>query len=303
MPKLASESNALVSVILPVYNCERFIGQAIESILNQTYINIELIVINDGSNDDTLNIVDKYANDSRLIIVSRENRGLVYSLNEAIGLANGKYIARMDADDISMPDRIERQVDFLTTNNNVAIVGSRTILINEYGQQIGKCHKALSDGATQSHFYYGSPLAHPSVMYNLNILSKNEIKYSAEDYPAEDLGLFLRISRKYKIRNIKQPLLKYRITKSGISNTQKTKQQQKSSQLRLCHFSSNKKQADFVLAIDSEASFGKYWLRLTLALSKLLIMSVVDNQVSPFILVIYFKALRRKILMGKRLVT
>ena len=227
MQNLGNILDKLVSVVLPVYNCERFIGQAIESILNQTYKNIELIVIDDGSNDNSLTIINSYSYDPRLIIVSRENKGLVYSLNEAIGLAKGQYIARMDSDDISMLDRLETQVDFFADNNDVAIVGSRTILIDEEGELIGKCHRPLSDEAIHSYLYYGSPLTHPSIMYNLHVLSKYDIKYRAEDYPAEDLGLFLRISSKNKIRNLKQPLLKYRITKSGISNTQKLKQNKK----------------------------------------------------------------------------
>lgn len=296
---LDGELNALVSVILPVYNCERFISLAIESILNQTYRNIELIIINDGSNDKTLDIVNGYSYDSRLKIVSRENRGLVYSLNEAIALASGEYIARMDADDISMPDRIEKQVAFLANNSDVAIVGSRTILIDEGGAQIGKCHRPLSDEGIRNHLYYGSPFAHPSIMYNLNVLSKEDLKYLTEDYPAEDLGLFLRISSKHKVCNLKQPLLKYRLTKSGISNTQNIKQRKKSSQLRISNFSNSKEQTDFVLAIDSDSSLCKYMFDLTRCLISLFISNVLKHQYNVSIFLVYLKALRRKILSGK----
>ncbi|EOW9245400.1 glycosyltransferase family 2 protein [Vibrio cholerae] len=293
MPKVVNDTNDLVSVILPVYNCERFVGLAIESILNQTYKNIELIVIDDGSTDNSFKIVNSYSQDLRLVVLSRENKGLVYSLNEAIGIANGKYIARMDADDISMPCRIQKQVDFLVKNRDVAIVGSRTILIDEDGTQIGKCHRPLSNRTVRSYFYYGSPLAHPSIMYNLNLLSKDEIKYIADDYPAEDLGVFLRISKKHKICNIKQPLLKYRVTDSGISNTNRKKQEDKSYQLRLSYFSNGKVNTSFVRSIDSKASFGSYVLRLTFDFAKLFFMN-------PTVVVVYLKVLRRKILIARR---
>jgi len=296
MPNLVSKLDLLVSVILPVYNCERFIGQAIESILNQTYKNIELIVIDDGSNDDSLKIINSYLYDSRLIVISRENKGLVYSLNEGIALANGKYIARMDADDISMLDRVEKQVGFFTKNHDVAIVGSRIILIDENSREVAKCHRPLSNPAIQSYFYYGSALAHPSIMYNLNVLSKNEIYYFPEDYPAEDLGLFLRISKQHKICNIRKPLLKYRLTEAGISNTNKKKQQDKSSQLRVSHFSSNRKQVEFVLAVDSKLSLLKYLIQLTYCLARLLFTNEIHNHLIIPMLVIYLKALRRKIL-------
>ncbi|MEH8221899.1 glycosyltransferase [Aeromonas veronii] len=293
---MISDLDNLVSVILPVYNCERFIGQAIESILNQTYKNLELIVIDDGSNDDSLSIINSYKYDVRLMVISRENKGLVFSLNEGISLANGKYIARMDADDISIIDRIEKQVSFFKRNNDVAILGSRTILIDESNQVIGRCHRPLSDIAIKSYFFYGSPLAHPSIMYNLNILSKDEVKYLKEDYPAEDLGLFLRVSRKHKIYNIKEPLLKYRVTASGISNTNKRKQQDKSSQLRVSHFSGNEKEVNFVLAIDRDTSLFSYFRQLTTCLVTLLFVCGVNNEISISIMAVYIKALRRKIL-------
>lgn len=296
---LVSDYNNLVSVILPVYNCERFIGLAIESILNQTYSNIELIVVDDGSTDNSLKIINSYSYDPRLVVVSRENKGLVYSLNEAIGVASGKYIARMDADDISLPDRVEKQVDFLVKNQDVAIVGSRTILIDEDGIEIGKCKRPLSNSSVRSYFYYGSPLAHPSITYNLNILSKDEIEYLADDYPAEDLGLFLRISKKHKICNISKPLLKYRITESGISNSNKTRQQKKSNELRVSHFLDVKEQMGFVLAIDSKESLYKYSLQLTIDFIKLLLMEVKINKINWSSFVVYFKVLRRKILIGK----
>ena len=102
----------LVSVVLPVYNAEEYISEALKSILNQTYDNLEVVVVNDGSTDHSLHVIRSLA-DKRVKIISRENRGLVASLNEGIDAASGDYIARMDADDISHPERISKQIRLL----------------------------------------------------------------------------------------------------------------------------------------------------------------------------------------------
>ncbi|HIP11775.1 MAG TPA: glycosyltransferase family 2 protein, partial [Arcobacter sp.] len=103
--------NPMVSVLLSVYNGEKYLDEAIESILNQTYQDFEFIIINDGSTDKSLEIIEKYKKeDNRIVVISRENKGLIYSLNEGISQAKGKYIARMDADDISLATRFEEQV-------------------------------------------------------------------------------------------------------------------------------------------------------------------------------------------------
>lgn len=288
-------NNSLVSVILPVYNGEKYIAQSVDSILNQTYNNIELIIVDDGSSDNTLKIINSYSSDPRVIIITRENKGLVHSLNEAIDISRGRYIARMDADDIASVDRIEKQIYFLNNNIDVAIVGSRVILINENDEEIGRCYRPLSLDAIKCHFYYGSPLVHPTVMYNLNILSKDKIKYCKDDYPAEDLGLFLRISKDFKIRNIKRPLLKYRITSTGISISNNEKQRNKSIDLRVNNFANNKAEVDFVKAIDSKDRFICYWLELSKCFFKVLSTKGNYNNLIPFF-IIYLKAIRRKII-------
>jgi len=115
-----------VSIVMSVYNAQKYLDEAIESILNQTYSNFEFIIINDGSTDKSLEIIENYAKkDSRIIVINRENKGLIYSLNEGIRKANGKYIARMDADDISLPQRLEKQVEFMEKNKNIGICGTQ----------------------------------------------------------------------------------------------------------------------------------------------------------------------------------
>jgi len=118
-----------VSVIMSVYNGEKFLSQAIESILSQTFIDFEFIIINDGSHDGSLDIIRSY-HDQRMKLISRENRGLISSLNEAISLANGQYLARMDADDVSLPERLARQVSFLDNHSEIAVCGTWAEVIN-----------------------------------------------------------------------------------------------------------------------------------------------------------------------------
>lgn len=288
-------NNSLVSVILPVYNGEKYIAQSVDSILNQTYNNIELIIIDDGSSDNTLKIINSYLNDPRVIVITRKNKGLVQSLNEAIDISRGKYIARMDADDIAAVDRIEKQIDFLSNNIDVAVVGSRVILINENGDEIGYCYRPLTVDAIKCYFYYGSPLVHPSVVYNLNVLSKDKIKYYKDDYPAEDLGLFLRLSKEFKIRNIKSPLLRYRITSTGISISNNEKQKNKSRDLRVNSFSNNPIELDFVKSIDSHERFIYYWFQLSKSFLRVLYTKGNRSNIIPLFM-IYLKVMRRKMI-------
>lgn len=127
----------LISIVIPVYNAERFIEKAIESICNQSYKNIEIIVIDDGSIDESLQII-KSIRDDRIRIISRENRGLIASLNEGINLSRGSYIARMDADDISSPIRIEQQVKYFEHHIDCGVLFTGLEYIDENGNIIRK---------------------------------------------------------------------------------------------------------------------------------------------------------------------
>jgi glycosyltransferase involved in cell wall biosynthesis len=163
-------ANPLVSVILPVYNAETYIAEAIESILTQSYKNLELILINDGSTDRSLDIMQSYA-DIRIQIISRENRGLVASLNEGIMKAKGKYIARMDADDISLPKRFEEQVAFLEMHPEVGLCGTAVMM---FGNKIkGKIWRLpQSDNRIKSELLFSSALAHPTLMMRGELIEK-----------------------------------------------------------------------------------------------------------------------------------
>lgn len=215
-----SKEKALVSVILPVYNGVDYIEESIRSILNQTYSDFELIIIDDGSNDGTDLVIEKIL-DFRIKFIKRNNSGLVYTLNELISCCKGEYIARMDADDVSELDRIEKQVDVL--NSGYDIVGSNVSLISNKGEYLGLIYYPQNEKEIINHLIFNSPFAHPVVMAKRWVF---DIKYKEEYYLAEDYALWISAIFKYnaKIKNINESLLKYRVHEKSISRTNAIKQ-------------------------------------------------------------------------------
>lgn len=162
----------LISVVMPVYNAELYLDEAIQSITNQTYKKFEFIIINDGSTDKSLEIIKKYKDEySRIVLISRENKGLVFSLNEGISKAKGKYIARMDADDISLSTRLEEQVAFMEENQEIGVCGSWVEVFGDNRKNtIWKMPKSNEELKTR--LLFSVPVAHPSVMMRKEILDK-----------------------------------------------------------------------------------------------------------------------------------
>ncbi|NOU22812.1 MAG: glycosyltransferase [Methyloglobulus sp.] len=202
----------LVSVLMPVYNAEQFLVEAIESVLKQTFTDFEFIIINDGSNDKSLQILQYYATkDNRICLISRENRGLVKTLNEGVGLARTPYIARMDADDISYPDRLFKQVKFLNEHPNYVVIGSRTQLIDEDGDPL--CFFSSETTHQEIDFAHlqgkGGAIAHPAAMFRKNDFNSVG-QYRTEFIHAEDLDLWLRMAEVGKLGNLPDLLLDYR---------------------------------------------------------------------------------------------
>jgi len=208
-------NNPLVSVVLSVYNGEKYLDEAIESILNQSYENFEFIIIDDGSSDKSLEIIHSYK-DKRIIVISRENRGLVSSLNEGIEVAKGVYIARMDADDISLATRLEEQVIFMEKNLDVGICGTGII---GFGEDIKEKPWLLSsaDKTIKTELLFSSCFAHPTVMIRRELIVKNKLFYNEEFLHAEDFELWTRMVGYAKFANVKRALLKYRIINDSIT--------------------------------------------------------------------------------------
>ena len=196
-----------ISVIVPAYNAEKYIKEAVDSILNQTFADFECIVINDGSNDTTLSILQAY-NDSRLKIISRENRGLVATLNEGLDIAQGEYIARMDADDISLPTRFEKQVEFLDNNVDYVVVGTNIARCDKDGNFVKNwCYPKEVIGNIQT--MQCPTVAHPSAMIRASAIH-NVGGYRPYFWGSEDADFWWRLEEVGKIYCLQEPLLKYR---------------------------------------------------------------------------------------------
>lgn len=203
-------------MIMSVYNGDRFVGETIRSILDQTFDNFELIIVNDASIDHTRAIIEGFqVMDHRIRLINNDiNRERAVSRNIAIGEARGEYIALSDADDISQPTRLERQVEFLDQNISIGLVGTGFVQIDDLGNETNSFEPPL--GATKDIVHF---LCNPSVMFRKSCLEGAGCFREAL-VPAEDYDLCLRIADKYKIGTIKSPLYKYRVHGDSSSSKQ-----------------------------------------------------------------------------------
>lgn len=213
--------NPLVSILLPAYNCEKYIRKTIDSLLNQTYTNFELLIINDGSTDSTSTIIDSYSDSRIQHIHNNGNKGLIYTLNYGIKLAKGKYIARMDADDICLPTRLEKQVDWLEKNTATVILATQIIFINEHDEPTGNWPldmQCVTAKQIKKAMLWQSCIAHPSVMMRTEIIQ--QYNYSAQQKHSEDYDLWLQVlSDGHIIEKIPEQLLQYRVHTASITGS------------------------------------------------------------------------------------
>jgi GT2 family glycosyltransferase len=199
-----------VSVILPVYNSEAYLAAAVESILNQSFEDFELIAVEGGSSDRSPEILSGFAGrDARVRVVRQSARGLVGALNHGISLARGEFLARMDADDVSRPERFERQLRFLHDNPTIAVVGSAITLIDDRGRQIREIDYPLGPYEVARSLETGSALAHPAVMMRREAVQRMGGYREVLDH-AEDYDLWLRMSEQHGLANLPDRLLLYR---------------------------------------------------------------------------------------------
>lgn len=224
MIKKHSELQPLVSVVMPVYNAEKYLHDAVDSILKQTYENFELITINDGSTDGSGAILDQYAaQDPRIIALHRENRGLVATLNESIALAKGVYIARLDSDDVAFLDRLEKQVKILKTHTDVVLVTGCFEIFDEdseylYREVIPERHRDINRA-----MYLRNPIGHSSVMFRKAAFEKVG-GYSNAHGPTEDFELWSRLLSEGSFYSLEHAVFKWRVNTKGITSTQNSKQ-------------------------------------------------------------------------------
>jgi hypothetical protein len=198
-----------VSVLMPVSNGARYLEEAIQSILQQTFSDFEFIIINDGSTDGTAGIIDRYRlNDSRIHIYEQPHQGLVPALNHGLEVARGVYIARMDADDVSVPHRLAVQVEFMDSQPAVGVCGT---WIETYGRDRPEIRRyPCQDGMIRSSLLFESVLAHPSVMIRRDMLHRHALLYDAGAPCAEDYDLWVRAAQHSLLGNVPHVLLRYR---------------------------------------------------------------------------------------------
>jgi glycosyltransferase involved in cell wall biosynthesis len=206
----------LISVIMPVYNGERFLWEAIDSILNQSMTDFEFLIINDGSTDKSEEIIKSYVDTRIRFINNPHNLGLVDSLNKGIELAEGLYIARMDADDVSLPKRLEMQVR-LIERENADICGCHWLVMSDSGKYIEAKLMPLNDDSFTVYLMYCVPFAHGSVLMRKSFIHTNDLKYE-KGLRAEDYDLWTRFyEHGARFVTVDEFLFRYREHDSGIS--------------------------------------------------------------------------------------
>lgn len=233
-----------ISVIIPVYNGQQYIKSAIDSILSQTLKNFELIIIDDGSSDGTPEIITKYAkHDSRIIFKSRDNVGMVATMKELEEMAACRYVARMDADDIAMPNRLLMQKKFLDTNPEFVLVGSQIIQIDSKNNKIGRpnlptSHDEILNGLLLKPDSTPVPIIHPTVMIRRSsLLSVGG--YDPSLTASEDRDLWLKLSSIGKLANLPETLLHYRRHFASFTSTRSDESRQLRKQVILNYYYRN----------------------------------------------------------------
>ena len=220
---MSDAATPTVSVVMTVFNTERYVGEAIESVLAQSYADFEFIIIDDGSTDRSPTILRSYANrDQRIRLVSRPNTGIVEAANEGIGLARGKYLARMDSDDVCLPRRFATQTRYLDEHPECVLVGSRVVVVDPYGSPVFTSGQKLTHEAIDAELLTsggGWAVVQPSAMMRTEAVRRVGA-YRGRHNVSEDHDLFLRLAEVGKVANLAEPLLHYRRHYQSVMHTQ-----------------------------------------------------------------------------------
>ncbi len=216
-------STPRVSVLMPVYNAQRYLARAVESVLAQTFRNFECLVIDDGSTDESGAMLARYAaRDTRMRVTTRANTGYAVALNEMLGSAAAPLLARMDADDVALPERFARQVAFLDEHRECVAVGSRVLLIDEDGAPIREMASSTTHERIDAEHMRGEggAMIHPAAMIRAAAMRRVG-GYRTERSPAEDLDLFLRLAEIGELANLPERLLEYRIHLGSVGHVKR----------------------------------------------------------------------------------
>ncbi len=219
----------LVSILLPTYNCAPYIKEAIDSILEQTYQNFELIVIDDCSTDATFEILETYKDPRMKLIRKPQQKGISDSLNIGISQSKGDFIARMDGDDISLPSRIEKQLNYLISRPEILVLGTAIHIIGKEKPE----GVFTSFDSIKAQFLVNNPIAHPSVMMRASLFKTHNLTYDSFKEPAEDFNLWVDVLAIGKMENLEEALLLYRKHPQQATRTAASKSYEKGLQARL----------------------------------------------------------------------
>jgi glycosyltransferase involved in cell wall biosynthesis len=213
---LQNNSIPKISVVMPAYNAQDFIVDAIQSILRQTFTDFEFIIINDGSRDKTSEIVKSFSDPRIIFIDNKKHTGLVAVLNQGFDIARGQYIARMDSDDISLAQRFEKQISFMDKNTDVGVLGT---WVETFGDNDIICD--YPSEITETDVIANFIVAHPSVMIRKSVLDKYHFRYDPNFEACEDFELFARMFEITKICNLQEILVRYYKHKKSVCSMQR----------------------------------------------------------------------------------
>lgn len=218
---------------MPVYNGEKFISEAIDSILSQTFRDFEFLIIDDGCTDGSIEVINSYTDPRIWLVHNGFNMGLIATLNRGLDLAHGQYIARMDCDDSSLPKRLAKQVCFMDENPEVVVCGTWIQFMGS--NRIRKY--PLTHEAIKCYLLFDCPLAHPSIMIRKDVLRKNDLYYDINYKYAEDYELWTRCVNVIKLANIPEVLVKYRWHSDQASNKYARMQEKRTFEIRVKYLS------------------------------------------------------------------
>jgi glycosyltransferase involved in cell wall biosynthesis len=214
-------STPAISVVIPVYNAARYLESAVASVQAQTFSDFEIIAVDDGSTDDSKAILTRIAaSDTRLRVISRPNTGIVGALNDALTAARGEFVARMDADDLCLPNRFEKQVAFLRANPDCLCVGSAFLYIDSAGCFIKECSRATDHAAIEGELLSGNGgvIIHPAALFRRAAI-EHAGGYRELAQWVEDLDLYLRLARIGQLANLADVLFHYRFHEQSVNFT------------------------------------------------------------------------------------
>jgi glycosyltransferase involved in cell wall biosynthesis len=216
--KVVSTPSPLLSVVMPVYNAEKYLAAAIESILQQSFREFELIVVDDASTDSSPDLIRHYAElDQRLVCLPQARNGMISrALNAGIARARGKYIVRMDADDLAMPDRLRKQVTFMEAHPEIGVSGGSMLIMDENARIFSRRTYHLHDADIRRHLFRYSPFSHPTIILRKAVLEQCGL-YNPDFDLAEDYELYFRIGRVAQFGNLPDVLLHYRVVNKSIT--------------------------------------------------------------------------------------